>query len=91
MFGHFRRYTKPALEKLFEQTPTEILHSQYWDILGVLPWWVSFVLLRCSVMSRAMVKLYDAVVVPLARVLEGAVQPPVGKNVLLVAQKKSAA
>jgi SAM-dependent methyltransferase len=90
MFGHFRRYTKPALEKLFAQAPAQIRHSQYWDILGVLPWWVSFVLLRRSVMNSGMVKLYDSLVVPVARVLEGMVTPPIGKNVMLIAQKSPA-
>jgi cyclopropane fatty-acyl-phospholipid synthase-like methyltransferase len=90
MFGHFRRYTKGSLEALFQGTATTVRRSQYWDIFGVLPWWVSFVLLQRSVMSSGMVKLYDSLVVPVARVLEGAVTPPVGKNVMLIAQKQKA-
>ncbi len=87
MFGHFRRYTKSALVELFSASGAEVKRVQYWDILGVLPWWVSFVLLRRSVMGKGMVRLYDSAVVPVARVLEGLVTPPVGKNLLLVAQK----
>jgi SAM-dependent methyltransferase len=89
MFGHFRRYTKEAVEELFVGTQTVVRRSQYWDILGVLPWWVSFVLLQRSVMSGGMVKLYDRLVVPVARVLEGAVTPPIGKNVMLIAEKNA--
>jgi hypothetical protein len=87
MFGHFRRYTKESLQGLFAEAPAQVVHSQYWDIFGVLPWWVSFVLLQRSVMSSGMVKIYDSLVVPVARVLEGAVQPPIGKNVMLIARK----
>lgn len=89
MFGHFRRYTKEALVKLFDGTDAEVKRAQYWDIFGVLPWWVSFVLLQKSVMGTGMVKLYDSVVVPIARVFENIITPPVGKNLLLIAQKKS--
>lgn len=88
MFGHFRRYTQQSLEALLTGTPTTIRRSQYWDILGVLPWWVSFVLLQRTVMSSRMVKLYDSLVVPVARVIEGIATPPLGKNCLLIAEKK---
>jgi SAM-dependent methyltransferase len=87
MFGHFRRYTQSSLLKLLDRQPADVLRCQYWDILGVLPWWVSFVLLRRGVMSPTMVKLYDSAVVPVAKLLEGAAPPPVGKNLLLVARK----
>jgi SAM-dependent methyltransferase len=87
MFGHFRRYTKESLIALFNDTPTQIQRCHYWDVLGVLPWWISFVLLQRSVMSPGMVKLYDSAVVPVARMLESAVTPPIGKNLLLIAKK----
>jgi SAM-dependent methyltransferase len=93
MFGHFRRYTKGALLALFDEqtarSEVEVKRCHYWDIIGVLPWWVSFVLLRRSVMSGGMVKLYDSLVVPVARVLEGLITPPIGKNLFLVVQKKA--
>jgi hypothetical protein len=87
MFGHFRRYTRSTLTALFDATDSAITRCHYWDVLGVLPWWVSFVLLRRSVMSGGMVKVYDGFVVPVARVLESAVRPPLGKNLILVARK----
>ncbi len=87
LFGHFRRYTKERLLDLFAKQPVEILRCHYWDILGVLPWWVSFVLLRRGVMKSGMVKLYDTVVVPVARLLEKCITPPLGKNLILVARK----
>jgi SAM-dependent methyltransferase len=89
LFGHFRRYTRPRLLELFERQPVEIRRCDYWDILGVLPWWVSFVLLQRGVLNRNMVRLYDRAVVPFARLIEKHLTLPVGKNLILIAQKDS--
>ena len=53
---------------------------------GVLPWYVHFTLLGRG-MGRGSVTLYDRLVVPAMRVVENAVRPPIGKNVLLVARR----
>lgn len=87
LFGHYRRYTLESLTALVAGQPVTIKERRYFDIIGVLPWWVSFVLLQRSVMSPGMVRLYDRLVVPVARWLEGLIEPPIGKNVLLVVQK----
>jgi SAM-dependent methyltransferase len=87
LFGHYRRYTKESLLALFAGRCVTGRECRYWDMLGVLPWWVSFVLLQRGVMSPGMVKLYDRFVVPLARWLENRLTPPLGKNLLLVVQK----
>ena len=88
-FGHFRRYTRASLTFLFNSLPVQVVECRYFDILGMLPWWVSFVLLRQQTLRPGLVNLYDRFVVPVARALEGVLRPPIGKNLLLVAQKKS--
>ncbi|MBV2137952.1 MAG: class I SAM-dependent methyltransferase [Candidatus Thiodiazotropha sp. (ex Ctena orbiculata)] len=84
--GHFRRYVKRELVKITRKQGFKIIKARYFDIAGILPWYVNFVLLRNSIDSGS-VSLYDRVVVPLARPLERVLPPPIGKNVLLVAQK----
>jgi len=87
-FGHFRRYTKASLTSLFSTLPATVVDCRYFDMLGMLPWWMSFVLLRQQSLSPGMVKLYDRLVVPIAKRLESIIQPPAGKNLLLVARKR---
>ncbi len=84
--GHFRRYGRPALEGLVKAAGFSLVRSKYFDVAGVVPWYVAFVLMRRS-LGEGSVSLYDKVAVPVMRFLEGVVSPPLGKNILLVARK----
>jgi hypothetical protein len=67
----------------------EIVKSRYFDIAGIIPWFVFIKLFRSSVTSgRA--GLYDRVVVPLIRRIETYITPPIGKNVMVVGEKRTA-
>jgi SAM-dependent methyltransferase len=85
--GHFRRYTRPALERLVTDAGFEVAESRYFDIAGVLPWYLYFTLMGGS-MRRGSVTLYDRLVVPPMRRIEALVKPPLGKNVLLAARRR---
>jgi SAM-dependent methyltransferase len=85
--GHFRRYTKPELEDKCRSAGFKILKSAYFDLFGVAPWWVKYRLLRSSTLGPRSVQLYDKYVVPCAKLLESAIRPPIGKNVILVAER----
>lgn len=84
--GHFRRYHKKELRALAEDAGYTVLRLRYFDFAGIIPWWVYFVLMRRSFGSGP-VSAYDRFVVPVMRPLERLITPPVGKNLLLVAQK----
>lgn len=84
---HFRRYTRTELEKKCAVAGFRVLASRYFDAMGVLPWWVKYKLLQSNAMEPGAVRFYDARVVPVARRLEAIVRPPIGKNILLVAEK----
>ena len=85
---HCRRYTRRELEKKAAAAGFEVLASRYFDVMGVLPWWVKYKLLQSKAMEPGAVRFYDARVVPVAKRLEAIVRPPIGKNVLLVAEKQ---
>lgn len=85
--GHFRRYTRPVLEKLVAAAGFEVVESRYFDFAGVLPWYIYFTLMGGS-MRRGSVSLYDRLVVPPMRRVEGVVKPPLGKNILLAARRR---
>jgi SAM-dependent methyltransferase len=84
--GHFRRYTRPGIVALARDAGFRVLLAEYFDIAGVLPWYLSFVLLKNRPTART-VALYDKLVVPPMRVVENLLPPPLGKNVVLVAVK----
>jgi SAM-dependent methyltransferase len=84
--GHFRRYTKNGLKDLAKDVGFTTVKAHYFDLLGILPWYVMFVLLR-KVPVRGNVMLYDKLVVPPLKRIEGMVKPPIGKSVLFVGTK----
>jgi SAM-dependent methyltransferase len=85
--GHVRRYAKAELEGKCERAGLRVVASRYFDLLGVAPWWVKYRLLKSSELEPRAVRLYDRYCVPLASAAERLVRPPLGKNILLVAEK----
>lgn len=86
--GHVRRYHKPALKQLVHETGFEIVKSRYFDLAGIVPWWILFRLLKTQSLRPRQVSLYDSAVVPVMRVLERGIAPPIGKNLLMVGKKR---
>lgn len=86
LIGHYRRYTKHELCEILEEAGFAIVEARYLDLMGVIPWMVYFVMMRKH-MGGTSVKLYDRLVVPPMRRIETLMKPPLGKNILAVAQK----
>lgn len=86
--GHFRRYTKPELEGKLRNAGFKVILSNYFDFAGIAPWWLKYCLLKSAAMEPAGVRLYDRFIVPATRRLESIISPPLGKNVIAVAQKR---
>ena len=85
---HYRRYNKKDLRKLCEAAGLEVVTLRYMDMVGILPWWFSFVVMKRTSLVPLLVKVYDNVCVPIIRVFESIVRVPVGKNLLIVAKKQ---
>jgi SAM-dependent methyltransferase len=84
--GHFRRYTRKPLRNLVVGAGFEIVKLHYFDVAGILPWYVAFVLMKRPI-GGGSVSAYDRFVVPPMRKIESLIRPPIGKNLLLVAKK----
>ena len=84
--GHFRRYSKRELTDVVTSAGFRIESCRYFDVMGIVPWYIAFVLLKQTT-STANVSLYDRIVVPVMRRVESVIPPPIGKNLLLVARK----
>jgi 2-polyprenyl-3-methyl-5-hydroxy-6-metoxy-1,4-benzoquinol methylase len=87
--GHYRRYRPDALRRLVEAAGFEIVKASYFDVLGVLPYWLVYRLAGRTNISGTSMWGYDRVIVPVSRLLQR-VAPDrlIGKNVLLIATKR---
>jgi SAM-dependent methyltransferase len=85
--GHHRRYTRRELQQKCERAGLRVLKSTYFDAAGVIPWWLKYRVLRSERMEAGAVKFYDDFCVPPLKRIERLIPPPIGKNVLLVAEK----
>lgn len=85
--GHYRRYNKKYLRKIVSEAGFEIVTIKYFDILGILPWFIMFKILK-NKPNPSSVGFYDTYVVPIAKILESIISIPIGKNLLIVGKKK---
>lgn len=85
--GHFRRYSKKELEQKCRAAGFSIVRSFFFDIAGVLPWYVKYRLLNSDSLGSQAVTAYDNLVVPIMRRIEPAIGVPIGKNLLAVLRK----
>ena len=86
--GHYRRYHKDDLISKVSAAGGTILVCRYFDFFGVAPWFILNKLLKSTSFNPTLVRLQDKIVVPLCRMIERIITPPVGKNLILVATKR---
>jgi len=84
--GHFRRYSKKNLVETVSSAGFTIKKAKYFDIAGIIPWYLVFVLLK-RIPTTSSVSAYDKLVVPIMKRVEKILTPPVGKNLVLIGQK----
>ena len=87
LVGHRRRYVAPDLRELVERAGFSIRDLRYFDALGVLPWYVTGRVIKAKLFNERAAKIYDTVGVPLGAFAERFAKPPIGKNLLCVAQR----
>ena len=84
--GHFRRYRRPALARAATDAGLEVVECYYLNAPGLLAWWVVMRLLRRRPGDGSALRLWDRLVVPLARAAESRHRSPFGQSVVLVAR-----
>src|SRR5205807_10636984 len=78
--GHSRRYSKAELVAAVADVGFSVVKARYFDVAGIIPWYLNFVVLRNSVGEKS-VALYDHWIVPLMSRVESVLTPPIGKNI----------
>lgn len=84
--GHFRRYTVDSLRAALVGAGLRIEQIRYINPIGLVNWYLACRLLRMTPRNGIMLRMYDRVVVPVARGLERRWRPPFGQSVFAVAR-----
>lgn len=88
LFGHFRRYRRGELLEKIADAGGETQVCRYFDLIGVLPWFVLNRVMGATTFDPRLIRFHDRFVVPISRAIERHVTLPIGKNIILVARKK---
>jgi len=83
---HFRRYNRESLKKLLSKD-FEILNTQYFNLAGIVGWWLSGTVMRKKTLPEGQLSLYDKLV-PLFRVADAMTFKQVGLSVIAVGRKR---
>jgi len=85
--GHFRRYTKKSLSKMAIEVGFEVNNIRYYNLPGIIGWFVNGKLLRKKLIPKSQLGMFDKVSVPWLT-LEKKLPVPFGLSVMLIATKK---
>ncbi|HEY8558956.1 MAG TPA: methyltransferase domain-containing protein [Pyrinomonadaceae bacterium] len=85
--GHFRRYAKIEIGKKCQVAGFRLVKLKYLDFAGIFPWFVKYKMLKSDSLEGGAVALYDKIAVPFISRVERHLPMPLGKNILVVAEK----
>lgn len=88
--GHFRRYHLSPLEYKLKSHGFKIIYKSYFDLAGVLPWWLINTLGKKTDFNPTIAIIYDRFIIPITRTIEKFISPPFGKNIIIVAERNMA-
>ena len=87
--GHFRRYHLAPLAYKLNKHGFKIHDKKYFDLFGVFPWWLINTLAKKKDFNPAMATLYDRFFIPITKYIERFISPPLGKNILIIAERSA--
>lgn len=84
---HYRRYNKESLNKLFTENELEIIHDQYFNLMGILGWFISGKLQKNTTFPQGQMNLYNTFV-PLFKIIDKIILNQIGLSVITVGKVK---
>jgi len=87
--GHFRRYSKPGLEKQLTAAGLQIVSSSYFNLPGFFGWWLNKLIGRTpsDTLVKTQISLYDRFIVPWWSRLEESFTLPFGQSIIVIGRK----
>ena len=83
---HFRRYTKKSLQNVFQENDFSIIHSKYFNLAGILGWYISGKLQRNKTIPENQMKFFNQLV-PVFKFVDRIIFNKVGLSVIVVGEK----
>lgn len=88
--GHFRRYRRAELVEVLTRSGFNVDAIHNFDPVGILPYWLSYRVMRRTRLGGTTVGLYDKVIIPVSRVVTAVTgRRGPGKNLVAVASPRS--
>jgi len=84
---HFRRYNRKRLNQLISDHEFSILHSQYFNFMGIFGWYVSGRLQKNKIIPKSQMSLYNKLV-PAFKLVDKVLLHRVGLSVISVGLAK---
>jgi SAM-dependent methyltransferase len=88
-FEHHRRYTRATLRDVIVRAGWKPMRISYMNMPGIAAWFTAGRILRKTTIAARDARTYDTLVVPWLSRLESIIEPPIGANLLAVAEKPS--
>jgi SAM-dependent methyltransferase len=79
--GHFRRYTKTALKKCFEQADLKFGGSEYFNASAIPGWWISGSLLKDDTITQGKLRFFNRMV-PIFKFFDKMASPFLGISLI---------
>jgi 2-polyprenyl-3-methyl-5-hydroxy-6-metoxy-1,4-benzoquinol methylase len=84
--GHYRRYTKRTLQQIFTINRMNIVHSQYFNLMGIAGWFLSGKLLGKKSIPEGQMGIYNRLV-PIFKIIDRITLHTFGLSVIVVGRK----
>ena len=81
--GHFRRYKPKTLRQVFQANKIQVIHFQYFNLIGIAGWWVFGSLFREKVIPEGQMKIFNFFV-PVFRIIDKLSNKVLGLSVIMV-------
>jgi SAM-dependent methyltransferase len=85
--GHFRRYSRGALDRLSRRAGLRLRKARYSNCLGFFGWWVNAHVLNREAQSEHQIEVFDRFLVPVISALEAVIPPPFGQSIVAVLER----
>ena len=85
--GHFRRYNKKTLKNLFLDEGFDVVHSQYFNFVGIFGWWFNGSVLKKKILPKNQLILFNKLI-PLIKLADKIVMRQSGLSVIAVGEKE---
>ena len=84
---HFRRYNKKSLNKLFEINDIQVIKSKYFNVAGILGWFLSGKIQKNKTIPKGQMRLFNTLV-PIFKLVDKFVFKRIGLSLISVGKKK---